>query len=270
VRERRRLAEEWSGGRLGNIHIQGMNTPSFEEFERMLFTAADGKEGLLIDVRSRCSLPISRAICEPGPGKHVKDTMTLRSTIRAAVLLMTVVAASNSVCAQQTPTPFGASVDVTRILTEVRVVDDAGHPITDLGPKDFRIKISGTHAEVEAVTWIPTTSEAAALVSTPQTGDAPSDPPLVTPNPRLIVVLFQTDINLYRIKGVVRMAPQAADFVRNLSPSDRVAFLTFESHLELRSDFTVDHEALAEMITTTEILDSSIEPPLPSTLRSHL
>jgi tricorn protease len=28
-----------------------MNAPSFEEFERMLFAAADGKEGLLVDVR---------------------------------------------------------------------------------------------------------------------------------------------------------------------------------------------------------------------------
>ena len=51
VRERRRLTEEWSGGRLGYVHIQGMNTPSFEEFERMLYAAANGKEGLLIDVR---------------------------------------------------------------------------------------------------------------------------------------------------------------------------------------------------------------------------
>ena len=45
------LTDEWSGGRLGYIHIQGMNIPSFEEFERMLFAAADGKEGLLVDVR---------------------------------------------------------------------------------------------------------------------------------------------------------------------------------------------------------------------------
>jgi tricorn protease len=51
VRDRRRLTEEWSGGRLGYIHIQGMNTPSFEKFERMLFAAADGKEGLIVDVR---------------------------------------------------------------------------------------------------------------------------------------------------------------------------------------------------------------------------
>ncbi len=52
VRERRRLVDEWSQGRLGYIHIQGMNIPSFEEFERGLFAAANGKDGLLIDVRS--------------------------------------------------------------------------------------------------------------------------------------------------------------------------------------------------------------------------
>ncbi len=52
VRQRRSLVEEWSDGRLGYLHIQGMNAPSFERFERDLFAAADGKEGLIIDVRS--------------------------------------------------------------------------------------------------------------------------------------------------------------------------------------------------------------------------
>ena len=52
VRQRRRLVEEWSDGRLGYLHIQGMSAPSFERFERDLFAAADGKEGLIIDVRS--------------------------------------------------------------------------------------------------------------------------------------------------------------------------------------------------------------------------
>lgn len=46
-----------------------------------------------------------------------------------------------------------------------------------------------------------------------------------------------------------------------------MAFLTFHSHLELRSDFTVDHDALAEMITTTEILHGTIEAPDPTTPR---
>jgi len=52
VRQRRGIVEELSEGRLGYLHIQGMSAPSFEVFERDLFAAADGKEGLIIDVRS--------------------------------------------------------------------------------------------------------------------------------------------------------------------------------------------------------------------------
>ena len=47
----RERVEEGSGGRLGYIHIQGMGTPSLLEFERDLFNAGEGKDGLLIDVR---------------------------------------------------------------------------------------------------------------------------------------------------------------------------------------------------------------------------
>ena len=51
VAERKRLTEEYSGGRLGYIHIQGMNWPSFERFERELTASGLGKDGIVIDVR---------------------------------------------------------------------------------------------------------------------------------------------------------------------------------------------------------------------------
>jgi tricorn protease len=51
VRQRRAKVEELSGGRVGYLHIRGMNEPSLRDFERDLFAAADGKDGLLIDVR---------------------------------------------------------------------------------------------------------------------------------------------------------------------------------------------------------------------------
>ena len=51
VRERRRLTTVYSKGRLGYIHIQGMDWSSFERFERDLMAAGYGKEGLVIDVR---------------------------------------------------------------------------------------------------------------------------------------------------------------------------------------------------------------------------
>jgi len=51
-RENQRLVHEWSGGRVGYLHIEGMNTPSLYEFERDLFAAGEGREGLIIDVRN--------------------------------------------------------------------------------------------------------------------------------------------------------------------------------------------------------------------------
>lgn len=51
VEERRRLTEQYSKGRLGYLHIRGMNWSSFERFERELMAAGYGKEGIVIDVR---------------------------------------------------------------------------------------------------------------------------------------------------------------------------------------------------------------------------
>ncbi len=51
VRSRKALVEEYSSGRLGYIHIRGMDKPSFERFERELQASGSGKEGIVIDVR---------------------------------------------------------------------------------------------------------------------------------------------------------------------------------------------------------------------------
>ncbi len=44
--------EEWSGGRIGYLHIRAMGAPDLVEYERDLFAAAYRKDGLIIDVRS--------------------------------------------------------------------------------------------------------------------------------------------------------------------------------------------------------------------------
>lgn len=51
VAERQRLTDEYSNGQLGYIHIQGMNIPSYERFERELTASGYGKKGVVIDVR---------------------------------------------------------------------------------------------------------------------------------------------------------------------------------------------------------------------------
>jgi len=51
-RERARRVHELSEGRLGYLHIRGMNQSALDEFERDLFASAYGKEGLIVDVRN--------------------------------------------------------------------------------------------------------------------------------------------------------------------------------------------------------------------------
>lgn len=45
------LVDKWSDGRLGYIHIESMNESSLAEFERDLYAACEGRDGLIIDVR---------------------------------------------------------------------------------------------------------------------------------------------------------------------------------------------------------------------------
>lgn len=51
VQQQKDMTEKYSNGRLGYIHIRGMNWSSFERFERELMASGLGKEGLIIDVR---------------------------------------------------------------------------------------------------------------------------------------------------------------------------------------------------------------------------
>ncbi|MFQ5507363.1 MAG: S41 family peptidase, partial [Planctomycetota bacterium] len=51
VENSRKKVEELSDGKLGYLHIRGMNISSFRQLEEDLFDAGHGKEGLIIDVR---------------------------------------------------------------------------------------------------------------------------------------------------------------------------------------------------------------------------
>ncbi|WP_193211960.1 S41 family peptidase [Luteolibacter marinus] len=51
VVDNRKRVEEISGGRLGYVHIARMFWDEFEQFEREIYAAGHGKEGLVIDIR---------------------------------------------------------------------------------------------------------------------------------------------------------------------------------------------------------------------------
>ena len=51
VADRKKLVAQYSGGRIGYIHVRGMDMPSFEVMEREFTAAGYGKDGIIVDVR---------------------------------------------------------------------------------------------------------------------------------------------------------------------------------------------------------------------------
>jgi VWFA-related protein len=161
-----------------------------------------------------------------------------------------VLAAAVTVLAQ---TPVGAAgppqrveehVEVRRVLLDARVVDSFGRPILGLTRDDFRVLVDGEPAELETIEWVT------AAEPYPPTATSGADAPTanVPALGRLIVFFFQADFAGVRLTGHMRMKAKAIEFLNSLKPEDRVAVVSFDSHLKLRQDFTCDRELLTRTI----------------------
>jgi VWFA-related protein len=146
----------------------------------------------------------------------------------------------------QQPPRFGERVEVARIIIDARVLDDRGNPVPGLTADDFKVKIAGKVVRVETATWVggrDTSLGAAPPASTPLTeSGAPLSPG------RLIVFLFQKDLEPSRIVGLMRMLLKSRHLLETLTPNDRVAILSFDSHLKIWTDFTNDRERLDRVL----------------------
>lgn len=170
---------------------------------------------------------------------------------------------------------FQEKITVERILIDARVTDSKGEPILGLTPADFRVRIDGKPAVVESVDWIPETALARDLAEIdlpkPEVNTSLDVPP---PRGRLFVFFFQTDFarNRSRVTGQMAILQQLDDFLDFLEPLDRVAVLSFDSHLKFRLDFSDDKHRIAVAMKEALMIDEPNAPPvvpMPS-LRSHL
>jgi VWFA-related protein len=146
------------------------------------------------------------------------------------------------------PGSFHEEARVERVVVDAHVIDRRGDPIPHLGVSDFRVKVDGRVVPLESVEWVPAEAPeadvtAAETLRAPEASEAPEFPP-----GRLLVIFFQTDYEVVRLTGLIRMALQARRFLDGLLPTDRVAVLSFDSHLKLRQDFTADRFLLDEAI----------------------
>lgn len=172
------------------------------------------------------------------------------------------------------PGSFREEARVDRVVIDAHVTDDDGEPIRDLTAADFVVKVDGKRVALESIEWISAGNPEEA---SPRAGEvvfteAPTlaEPVLAYPQGRLIILFYQTDYDPLRLTGFLRMGMYADRFLETLVPTDRVAVVSFDSHLKLRQDFTDNKEkirtAMIACLRTAE--PDRIEPgPFPSLAR---
>lgn len=184
----------------------------------------------------------------------------LRRAQQAAAALALASCATASAGAQQPEPPaprFSESVLVERLVVELRAVDDGGAPLRDLRPEQLRARIDGRPARVESVRW----------VGSERAEPAPDEPIVVIPDDarppggRLVVFLVQKDFERSRLTGLVRMATLAERTLAAVPAEDRIAVLSFDTHLKLWLDFSGDRRRVTHLL---ERLIASRYPGLPA------
>jgi VWFA-related protein len=143
---------------------------------------------------------------------------------------------------------YEESIEVSLRTCAVRVLDVGGKPILGLRPEDFRADVARRRIPVLAVEWVgpgaalsvPAMADAVAAETPPGRFEIA---PAAQEAGRLVVVFVQADMNPTRVSGQMRLRPYTRELLDTLHPSDRVAVVSFDSHLKLWQDFDTDLEA---------------------------
>jgi VWFA-related protein len=145
---------------------------------------------------------------------------------------------------------FKDEIDVRLSTVVLRVVDGEGEPIRGLRGRGFRVRLGKKEIPVVAVDWFsssPPSPEAAAVpaTATPPEGAAgePAAAPAPVPAGKLVVFFVQADANsALRTRGHLKTLPYVKKLLAALDPEDRVAVVSFDSHLKLWQDFSPDRD----------------------------
>ncbi len=155
-----------------------------------------------------------------------------------------------SVPAQENPPEktFEGAIDVALSTMVIRVVDSWGQPILGLKPEDLRVRVGKKEVPVVALDWISADDVQVIRTQQPEEDStAVSLEPLPAPG-RLVVIFVQADLNPTRISGQLRLRRYTRELLGTLHAHDRVAVVSFDSHLKLWQDFAQDMDATHEAI----------------------
>ncbi len=159
---------------------------------------------------------------------------------------------------------FRDRVDVESVVVDARVVDGAGRPILGLTARDFRVKVDGREVALQSTAWVQE--------------DAPPDPEATAaavasglpppPRGRRVVFFFQKDFESSRIAGFLQMLRRAREMLDAFGAEDRVAVVSYDSHLKVWTDFTADRARLRHVLDRSilferhPVLDAGPSPSL--------
>jgi VWFA-related protein len=146
-------------------------------------------------------------------------------------------------------------VDVERVLVDVRVLDGQGRAVAGLVADDFSVKIAGTPVAIESAIWVGGAKRDRSVAEPARSEPATDDG---VPG-RLIVFLFQKDLEPSRLTGLMRMLVESQHFLDELTPRDQIAVLSFDYQLKVWLDFTSDSEAVRRVLQR-EILFKDPQP----------
>jgi VWFA-related protein len=188
--------------------------------------------------------------------------------VRRARALALLLAAATLPAAAQEPSRKGsvtAEATVEKVLVDAYVVGPHGGALVGLGPGDFVLKVGGVEVPVGDVEFIPA-SRSELPAKAPGEAREPGTPEF--PEGRLVVLFCQADFGRYRTKGLMRMTNELGVFLDRFLPTDRVAVLSYDSHLKLRLDFTNDRVAIRRALYESLKIGGAPEPapssPFPS------
>jgi VWFA-related protein len=144
---------------------------------------------------------------------------------------------------------FADEIDVSLFTMVIRVVDSWGRPILGLKPADLRARVGKSEVPVVAIDWV-SAEERQVPTKTEPGRDSTVElrvEPVAGPG-RLVVIFVQADLNPTRISGQLRLRRHTRELLATLHPEDRVAVVSFDSHLKLWQDFARDRSATHEAI----------------------
>ena len=157
---------------------------------------------------------------------------------------------------------FVDGVEVERVVIDARALGPRGEALLGLGPRDFRVRVDGRGVELESADWVE-----GALPAEPGPPGVPEAARSGQPG-RLILLVFEKDLEASRVMGFLRMLRRAEGFVERLRPDDRVAIASFDTHLKLWLDFTEEHDRARPLLERGLIFEDvpQAEPGPPPSL----